>query len=263
MGISCFKLALLISYLRLVQDTSFRVYRMVVWLAFAFVFLAHLGCTLSLIFACQPVSRDPALADTLPQRDMLTTAQVQKSWQPTLPGTCIPDGPSFTGYAVVTIVSDIMVALLPIPVLLKINISRQKKLGLIGIFALGLFTTICSIMRYLQINEIQYGDHDSTMLVVWGVIEFNVGVSASSPQFCIQLANDILEHDFISALPGACVYAQGQGVPHRAIEVRLRLQPGQQPQHRRPITRARVHQEQKGCICLIIKPYFIEDRRCQ
>ena len=66
MGISCFKLALLISYLRLVQDTSFRLYRMVVWLAFAFVFLAHLGCTLSLIFACQPVSRDPARADTLP-----------------------------------------------------------------------------------------------------------------------------------------------------------------------------------------------------
>lgn len=102
---------------------------------------------------------------------------MQKSWIPSTPGTCIPDGPSFTGYAVVTIVSDIMVALLPIPVLLKINITRQKKLGLIGIFALGLFTTICSIMRYLQINEIQFGDHDSTMLVVWGVIEFNVGVS--------------------------------------------------------------------------------------
>lgn len=110
---------------------------------------------------------------------------MQKSWIPSTPGKCIPDGPSFTGYAVVTIVSDIMVALLPIPVLLKINITRQKKFGLIGIFALGLFTTICSIMRYLQINEIQYGDHDSTMLVVWGVIEFNVGVS-SSPALRLQ-----------------------------------------------------------------------------
>lgn len=66
MGISCFKLALLISYLRLVQDTQFRIYRMVVWFAFAFVFLAHLGCTLSLIFACQPVSQFPLCATCTP-----------------------------------------------------------------------------------------------------------------------------------------------------------------------------------------------------
>lgn len=68
-------------------------------------------------------------------------------------------------------------ALIPIPVLLKLNVSRSKKAGLIGIFLLGLFTTICSIMRYLQIDRIQFGDGNSTMLVLWGVIEFNVGVS--------------------------------------------------------------------------------------
>lgn len=68
-------------------------------------------------------------------------------------------------------------AILPIPVLLKLNVRLEKKLGLIGIFMLGLFTTICSILRYLQINRIQYGDGNSTMLVLWGTIEFNVGVS--------------------------------------------------------------------------------------
>jgi len=78
---------------------------------------------------------------------------------------------------VVTIISDVVVALIPIPVLLKLNVSRSKKLGLIGIFLLGLFTTICSIQRYLQIDRIQFGDGNSTMLVLWGVIEFNVGVS--------------------------------------------------------------------------------------
>lgn len=94
-------------------------------------------------------------------------------------GKCLPPGPSFTGYAMVTIVSDVAVALIPVPVLLGLNIPLEKKLGLIMIFALGLFTTICSIMRYLQINRIQNGDGNSTMLVLWGTIEFNVGVSCS------------------------------------------------------------------------------------
>lgn len=96
-----------------------------------------------------------------------------------MPGKCLDPGPSFTGYAVVTIVSDIIVALIPIPVLLKLNVSRNKKLGLIGIFLLGLFTTICSIMRYLSIDRIQNGDGNSTELVLWGVIEFNVGVRSA------------------------------------------------------------------------------------
>ncbi len=93
-----------------------------------------------------------------------------------------------------TIISDVLVAVLPIPVLLKLNIRLEKKLGLMGIFALGLFTTLCSILRYTQINRIQYGDHDSTMLVVWGVIEFNVGNMVSSLPFlapvCLRKAKD-------------------------------------------------------------------------
>ncbi|KAG6011094.1 hypothetical protein E4U54_008301, partial [Claviceps lovelessii] len=154
LGISFFKIALLISYLRLLQGTDRKTYRMVVWATIGTILLAHLGCALSLIFACSPV---------------------EKSWKPWLPGTCLKPGPSFTGYAVVTIVSDVIVAVLPIPVLLRLNVRLGKKLGLIAIFMLGLFTTLCSILRYLQIDRIQNGDGNSTMLVLWGTIEFNVG----------------------------------------------------------------------------------------
>ncbi|KZZ97397.1 integral membrane protein [Moelleriella libera RCEF 2490] len=173
LGISFFKIALLISYLRLLQGTDHKIYRMVVWGTMIAVFLAHLGCTLSLIFACTPV---------------------EKSWKPWVTGSCLQPGPSFTGYAVVTIVSDVVVAILPIPVLLRLNVRLEKKLGLIGIFMLGLFTTICSILRYLQIDRIQYGDGNSTMLILWGVIEFNVGNMVSSLPFlapvCMRKAKD-------------------------------------------------------------------------
>lgn len=161
-GISFFKIALLISYLRLLQGTDHKAYRIAVWVTIALIFLAHVGCALSLVFACSPV---------------------EKSWKPWVAGTCLQPGPSFTGYAVVTIVSDVVVAILPIPVLIKLNIRMEKKIGLIAIFMLGLFTTLCSILRYLQIDRIQNGDGNSTMLVLWGTIEFNVGNMVSSLPF--------------------------------------------------------------------------------
>ncbi len=57
-GISFFKIALLISYLRLLQGTDNRIYRMVVWGTIAFVFLNHFGSALALIFNCNPVRLD-------------------------------------------------------------------------------------------------------------------------------------------------------------------------------------------------------------
>ncbi|KAK1998010.1 ATP synthase F0 [Colletotrichum falcatum] len=173
LGISFFKIALLISYLRLLKGTDQRRYRQMVWLTIAVVFLSHLACTFSLIFACTPVD---------------------KSWNPLKDGTCLPPGPSFTAYAVVTIVSDVIVAVLPIPVLWRLNVRMEKKVGLIAIFLLGLFTTICSILRYLEINRIQFGDGNSTMLVLWGTIEFNVGNIVSSLPFlapvCVRKAKN-------------------------------------------------------------------------
>lgn len=94
-----------------------------------------------------------------------------------MPGTCLAPGPSFTAYAIVTIVSDVIVAVIPIPVLIQLKVNTGKKIGLIVIFLLGLFTTLCSVFRYQQIDRIQFGDGNTTMLIVWGVIEFNVGVS--------------------------------------------------------------------------------------
>jgi hypothetical protein len=62
LGISFFKIALLISYLRLLRGTDNKMYRSVIWLTALLVFLSHLGCTLALVFACNPVSF-PAGAD--------------------------------------------------------------------------------------------------------------------------------------------------------------------------------------------------------
>lgn len=140
-------------------------------------------------------------------------AQVDKSWNPLKEGRCLPPGPSFTGYAMVTIVSDVVVAAIPIPVLIKLNVQFEKKLGLIGIFALGLFTTLCSIMRYLQINRIQNGDGNSTMLVLWGTIEFNVGVSVAHLCTVFDELTFGAEHCLVFAFSSAGLRSESKRIP--------------------------------------------------
>jgi hypothetical protein len=86
-------------------------------------------------------------------------------------------GGLFYGLAIYTIITDVTIIVLPIPLLLGLNIKTAQKAGVVCLFLLGLFTTICSIMRLTQIQRVAFGDGNSTMLVLWGTIEFNVGVS--------------------------------------------------------------------------------------
>ena len=101
--------------------------------------------------------------------------QIQKSLRPARPGHCLPDDKTFYALAAVTIFFDCVIFLLPIPLLVRVQISRRRKVGLIGVFVLGLFTTVCSILRMVQIKTIAKNGN-STMLVLWGTIEMNVGV---------------------------------------------------------------------------------------
>ena len=157
-GITGFKVALCIAYLRISNHSSLRSYRLFIWSLMTFTILTHFAGTLVLIFQCKPV---------------------QKSWLPMTQGTCLPNDITFYALAAVTILCDVVVFLTPIPLLLRLRINRRKKIALIGIFLLGLFTTACSVMRMVQIIQISK-DGNSTGLVLWGTIEMNVGVSLES-----------------------------------------------------------------------------------
>ena len=119
--------------------------------------IGHVAGALVLIFQCSPV---------------------RKSWYPLTPGTCLPNDATFYGLAAISIFFDVFIFFLPIPLLLSLNIDARKKIVLCGVFLLGLLTTVCSIMRMYQITAIAKTGN-STMLVLWGVIELNIGVCCS------------------------------------------------------------------------------------
>ncbi|CAI7635383.1 unnamed protein product [Penicillium pancosmium] len=153
-GIAGFKTSLCLSYLRLLEGTSKSIYRIVIWVVIALSTVGHIVGALILIFTCKPVS---------------------KAWMPNEPGSCLPVGATFYGLAIFTIICDVVIIFLPIPLLLRLNIKPAQKAGVVCLFLLGLFTTICSILRLTQIHRVAFGDGNSTMLVLWGTIEFNVG----------------------------------------------------------------------------------------
>lgn len=157
-GILGFKVALCWAYLRMLKATPNPHYKILIYVVAAGAILGHVGGTLVLLFQCSPV---------------------RKSWLPLTPGHCLPNDATFYGLAAVTIFFDIIIFFLPIPILVKLSINKKKKIALCFVFLLGLLTTVCSIMRMIQIIAIAKTGN-STMLVLWGVIELNVGVSVTS-----------------------------------------------------------------------------------
>lgn len=70
---------------------------------------------------------------------------VNKFWDDTVPGTCIPNLPFWYINAAGNVVTDVSIFVLPLPVLKSLNLQRPQKILLMGIFSLGLFVSHHSI----------------------------------------------------------------------------------------------------------------------
>jgi hypothetical protein len=67
--------------------------------------------------------------------------------------------------------------LIPIPLFIRLQMDTRHKVNLIILFAAGNFTVACSIIRMLQIKQVQK-DGNNSMLLLWGSVEMNIGVSS-------------------------------------------------------------------------------------
>ena len=78
---------------------------------------------------------------------------------------------------------DVLIIILPIPILWKLNLSLRQRVALVGVFSMGLFVTVIQIIRIFTIaNLASYTDSEA--IVSWSVVELNLGiVVASAPTF--------------------------------------------------------------------------------
>ncbi|KAK7442888.1 hypothetical protein Landi51_09436 [Colletotrichum acutatum] len=76
-------------------------------------------------------------------------------WDKTIDGKCIPNYPQWYINAAGNIITDIIVFVLPLPVIHRLNLARGQKYVLLGIFCLGFFTCTISFIRirFLKLEE--------------------------------------------------------------------------------------------------------------
>ncbi|KAK3203493.1 hypothetical protein GRF29_112g1481867 [Pseudopithomyces chartarum] len=81
------------------------------------------------------------------------------------------------------IVTDIAIMILPMPVIKNLSLPRRQKYLLMGVFAMGGFVCIVSILRLQSLVAISNSDDptwDNPPAATWSAVESNVGIICSS-----------------------------------------------------------------------------------
>lgn len=132
------KLSLIALYLRVWPagpTGRYPIFRRLCWIM-AFVLCASaFSCSMAMIFACNPISNAWKYANTGN-------------------GTCINRvGAAYT-YGGLNVAFDIIVIALPIPKLLRLDVSTRQKIGITSCFLVGLVATACSIVRLFTLHSL-------------------------------------------------------------------------------------------------------------
>lgn len=72
-------------------------------------------------------------------------------WDPSLPGSCLDQSSIILADAVVSVVSDLIVLFLPLPLTVRLQLPMQKKMRVVGILGAGGLACASSIIRLVLI----------------------------------------------------------------------------------------------------------------
>ncbi|KAF5551672.1 integral membrane protein [Fusarium mexicanum] len=108
--------------------------------------------------------------------NMFMCTPIPSFWDVTIKGTCILNKSSFYVGAAGNILTDILIMVLPIPVLRSLKLGRRQKWILISVFCLGIFTCFISLVRIKFLNigtDITWHNVESAS---WSVSELCCGI---------------------------------------------------------------------------------------
>lgn len=108
------KLSLLVVYIRLSPQRSFQY---CVAATMALIASYTVGLFFSFLFSCDPMSRSWNALET--------------------EGKCINQAALYIATAAANIISDVILFVLPIPLVVKLHMPRMQKIGLFFVFAIG------------------------------------------------------------------------------------------------------------------------------
>ncbi|KAJ5387659.1 hypothetical protein N7509_010200 [Penicillium cosmopolitanum] len=99
-----------------------------------------------------------------------------KFWDPSVPGFCFDKKALWFSNSAIHILTDLLILIYPMPVLKSLQLPRKQKFALMGVFALGGFVMITSILRLkslLVISNSSDPTYDNVGAAEWSAIECN------------------------------------------------------------------------------------------
>ncbi|KAI1342845.1 hypothetical protein F5Y15DRAFT_371183 [Xylariaceae sp. FL0016] len=106
---------------------------------------------------------------------------VRAQWDITIDDAqCIDQNAFYLGGSLPNVVVDFIIVFIPMPYVWRLHLSVAKRAVLVGIFALGLFVCVVSVIRLCTVMAIQRSGADATYNlrepIMWSTVEINVGL---------------------------------------------------------------------------------------
>ncbi|KAI7378358.1 hypothetical protein KC336_g19401, partial [Hortaea werneckii] len=150
------KLTFCFLYLRIFNNH--KQFKYITYTVMALVGIGSLAFTIGTIFQCLPVHR---------------------AWDRRVKGTCISNVAFWYSHAAFNTLFDIVVYLLPIPLIRSLKLRREQKTGVISIFAFGAFVIAASIVRMVELRQSAHTNDPtwgSMIALIWTEVEANTSV---------------------------------------------------------------------------------------
>ncbi|KAL4888674.1 hypothetical protein BDV59DRAFT_136298 [Aspergillus ambiguus] len=168
------KISILLFYVRIFNTPKFRVLAGIV----GFIVLGHgIGVFFAAIFQCSPV---------------------QFAWDKTIEGGSCFDQQAFYRYvSPPNILTDVLILIMPLPLIWRLHTRMTQKLALTGVFILGGLGTVASILRmtiFFQENALSDPTWTSVNLGIWTVLEGGIIIIAACLPSIWPLILRILPH---------------------------------------------------------------------
>ncbi|KAF6796956.1 integral membrane protein [Colletotrichum sojae] len=114
---------------------------------------------------------------------MFQCLPVQSIWDRSIEGKCLSITAIGYGGAALSIFEDIVLFIMPVPELLKLQLSTKKKWALVFMFGVGCFACIASMIRLKYLVSLAHtfdATWDNVDVAIWSSIEVNLAIMCGS-----------------------------------------------------------------------------------